>query len=411
MATSRATDERWMRRAIGLAMRGRGEVEPNPMVGCVLVRGGRVIGEGYHQRFGGPHAEPNALASCAGGARGAAGATAYVNLEPCCHTKKKTPPCVPALIAAGVKRVVIGCLDPNPRVGGRGVKQLRAAGILVDTGVLEEEALQLNAAYMANVVYRRPYVTLKWAESADGRVAGPGGVRRTISNKTSLGVMHGLRARSEAIMVGLRTALMDDPLLTPRRVPVRRMPLRVVLDSELRFQTHLQLARTAAQGPVLIYCTPKNFRAKGIFVKLLAARNITVVPVAADGERVSLAAVCADLHRRGVAHLLVEPGPRLARAFFRANLADRVWVFRSGSRMNEKSAPAAAAVRYPPVASIRLDDDRLTEYLNPSSPVYFGGERSVDCAYARERRFFERPFLSARAKTNPRSRMMGTGDS
>src|SRR6188472_1364396 len=157
-------DQQFMRRAIRLAMNGRGRVEPNPMVGCVIVsKDGRVIGEGYHQEFGGPHAEPNALASCT---ESPAGATAYVTLEPCCHTNKKTPPCAPRVIEAGIARVVVGCLDPNPEVDGKGVAMLRAAGVRVDGPALEGEAKQLIAPFIARTRLGRPYVTLKWAETA-----------------------------------------------------------------------------------------------------------------------------------------------------------------------------------------------------------------------------------------------------
>src|SRR5947209_8575501 len=186
------TDQSFMRRAIRLAMNGRGRVEPNPMVGCVIVKAGRVIGEGYHQEFGGAHAEPNALANCT---ESPAGATAYVTLEPCCHLNKKTPPCVPRLIEAKLARVVIGCVDPNPEVAGRGARQLQEAGITVDLGVCENEARQLAAPFFARIVQRRPYVTLKWAQTADGKVAGSGGRRLQISNEQSMGIVHNLRAR------------------------------------------------------------------------------------------------------------------------------------------------------------------------------------------------------------------------
>src|SRR3954453_17641477 len=161
------TDDDFMRRALPLAMNGRGRVEPNPMVGCVIVKNGRVIGEGYHAQFGGPHAEPTALANCA---ESPAGATAYVTLEPCCHTNKKTPPCVPRLIEAKIARVVVGTLDPNPEVDGKGVAMLRAAGITVDraTSELEAECKQLIAPFIKRVLHRQPYVTMKWAESSNG---------------------------------------------------------------------------------------------------------------------------------------------------------------------------------------------------------------------------------------------------
>jgi len=233
-------DSHWMRRAIRLAMNGRGRVEPNPMVGCVIVNDGRVIGEGYHQQFGSPHAEPNALAACA---ESPEGATACVTLEPCCHTNKKTPPCVPRLIEAKIRRVVIGCMDPNPDVNGRGAEQLRAAGIEVMASVLESQCRQLLAPFIAHSVHRRPYVTLKWAETADHRVAGPGGRRIQISGKESMRQVHQLRARSDAILIGHRTLITDDPLLTARDVPHARPLTRIVLMRRLELSPVARLAR------------------------------------------------------------------------------------------------------------------------------------------------------------------------
>src|SRR5687768_16410958 len=240
-------DEHMMRRAIRLAMNGRGRVEPNPMVGCVIVKNDRVIGEGYHGEFGGPHAEPAALAACT---ESPEGATAYVTLEPCCHTNKKTPPCTPALIAAKIARVVVGSVDPNPDVNGQGLDELRAARIRVTQGVLEESAKQLLAPFIARVVYDRPYVTLKWAETADGKVAGPRGERLQISNEKSTRVVHELRARSDAILVGINTVLTDDPMLTPRDVPTTRRIIRAVLDARLRIPMSCKLVRTARQSRV-----------------------------------------------------------------------------------------------------------------------------------------------------------------
>src|SRR3954466_3298302 len=188
------TDLTHLRRGLRLAMNGRGRVEPNPMVGCVIARGERVIGEGFHAEFGGPHAEPRALANCS---ESPAGASAYVTLEPCCHTNKKTPPCVPRLIEAKIARVVVGFLDPNPDVDGKGIAMLREAGIVVDRapGEIEAEAKQLIAPFIKRVVHHRPYVTMKWAESANGKVAGAMGRRVKITNEASDRVVHALRAR------------------------------------------------------------------------------------------------------------------------------------------------------------------------------------------------------------------------
>src|SRR2546423_1384271 len=193
-----------MPRPTRLAMNGRGRVEPNPMVGCVIVKDDRIIGGGYHQQYGQPHAEPNALASCIESPQGA---TAYVTLEPCCHTNKKTPPCTPLLIEAGIARVVVGCTDPNPQVNGKGLDILRAAGIQVAPPVLEPEARQLIAPFIASTQHHRPYVTLKWAQTADGKIAGRYGRPLQISNLRSSQIVHALRARCQAIAVGIATVL------------------------------------------------------------------------------------------------------------------------------------------------------------------------------------------------------------
>ena len=208
-----ARDDIFVQRAIRLAMAGRGYVEPNPMVGCVLARDGVIIGEGIHARVGGPHAEPTALADCRSRGQDPAGATAYVTLEPCCHVNKRTPPCAPRLIEAKVARVVIGCVDPNPQVDGKGVAMLRVAGIVVDfaSAEVQAEAKQLLAPFILATRGVGPYVTLKWAETADGFVAKPGGGRTSISNTRSNRAVHELRSRCDAIVVGVGTAIADDP--------------------------------------------------------------------------------------------------------------------------------------------------------------------------------------------------------
>lgn len=368
-------DAAWMDRAISLAMLGRGKVEPNPMVGCVIVRGGIVLGEGRHEYYGGPHAEPNALGACKADREGA---IAYVTLEPCCHTDKQTPPCVPRLIAAKLARVVIGCLDPNPRVAGRGVSELAANGIAVTVGAQEKRARQLNAAYLMRVLEGRPYVTLKWAESADGRVAGPGGERRAISNLTSLAAVHGLRSRCDAIVVGIQTVQSDDPLLTARGVSEARPLLRVVIDPQLRLLPESQLAKTAHLSPVIAYCTSRTFATCPLAVAALRARRIEVVPLDGDERHFQLIDLLHDLHQRRATHVLVEPGPNLAAAFFRENLADRVWRICSPDRIGHPAAPSAAEIPFEPLASMDLKGDRLMEYLNPRSPAYYAPETSAD---------------------------------
>ena len=359
-----------LRRAIRLAMDGRGRVEPNPMVGCVLVRGGRVIGEGIHARFGGPHAEPTALADSRARGNDPRGATACVTLEPCCHTHKKTPPCVPALIAAGIARVIVGAIDPNPAVDGRGLAMLRDAGvevILADeiAPELAAEARQLLAAFVCRTRLGRPYVTVKWAESSDGRIAGPGGRRVAISADEGNRAVHALRGRCDAIMVGVATALADDPLLSVRLAPAGRTPVRIVIDRTLQLPTSSQLVRTAGELATIVVTSPhappdRRRALQGLGVRVVTAGSRdgpggaggpgaeagmaeSAVRAAsgsagddallrADLSTADLPATAlpaADLPDRPAAHVLVESGGRLAQALFDANLCDRLWVLRS----------------------------------------------------------------------------------
>ncbi len=365
-----------MQRAIALAMKGRGGVEPNPMVGCIIVKEGRIIGRGYHQKFGEAHAEPNALASCH---EDTAGATAYVTMEPCSHREKKTPPCVPQLIAARLKRVVVGCLDPNPAVNGKGMEQLRLSGITAEHGLLADRTRQMNAAFFKRMENRRPYVTLKWAQSADGKVAGAGGTRLFLSNDKSLATVHGLRARCDAILVGIATVLTDNPLLTVRGVTTQRPLLRVVLDSNLRIPVSSQLIRSSAIGHLVVYCSQDTYRQRHAAIVALNAQGVEVTPLQTDATGgLSLEHLLDDLGGRAITHLLVEPGPKLAASFFQQNLADRVWVFRSPKRVDDATAPSMPAFTYPSTGEIAFESDRLNEYLNPHSPVFFSLSPSPD---------------------------------
>jgi diaminohydroxyphosphoribosylaminopyrimidine deaminase/5-amino-6-(5-phosphoribosylamino)uracil reductase len=366
-----------MQHAIELAMRGRGRAEPNPMVGCVLVRQGRIIGEGFHRQSGGPHAEREALAACT---EPTADATAYVTLEPCCHTNKQTPPCVPALVEAKIARVVLGCIDPNPAVAGKGIAQLRQAGVAVETGMLEPQCRQLLAAFYAQMVLSRPYVTLKWAESADGKVAGPGGARLQISNATSMKLVHELRSRCDAILVGIGTVLADDPLLTARVDDPPRRLMRIVLDSRLRIPLEAKLVRTARETPTAVYCASGADAAK---VRALHERGVEVVEVDAR-ERVAITEVLRDLHRRRVSHVLVEGGPTVARRFIEENLVDRVWRFAAQARVDSPTAPDAPRLEGVVTGELDVAGDRLVEMLNPRGEAFFSAEASADFVLARE---------------------------
>lgn len=374
-------DAIFLRRAIRLAMNGRGFVEPNPMVGCVLVRDGQIIGEGFHAKFGGPHAEPAALADCRGCGNDPAGATAYVTLEPCCHLNKKTPPCAPQLIAAKIARVVIGCLDPNPAVNGNGVAMLRAAGIAVDGPLLEAESRQLIAPFLASTQFRRPYVTLKWAETADGKISGPGGQRLAITGGAAQALVHQLRARVDGIAVGVTTVLTDDPLLNARLVESPRHPLRYILDTRLRTPPDAQVVFDQSASTTILYAhnaADKALRYRRDALENAGAHTV-LIPIESAGK-LSIPRVLSYLHGMWTQELLVEPGPTLARSFFAANLVDRLWVFRSAKRIGDATAIAAAEVPVDFVATETLDveGDQLTEYLNRRSPVFFSASPSAD---------------------------------
>jgi len=380
------SDERFLRRAIRLAMNGRGRVEPNPMVGCVIVKADRIIGEGYHAEFGGPHAEPQALDSCSESSQGA---TVYVTLEPCCHTNKKTPPCAPRLIEAKIARVFVGALDPNPSVDGKGVAMLRDAGIQVDRASpeLESEAKQLIAPFIARTVFNRPYVTVKWAETCDGKIASAGGARLQISNLESWRIVHQLRSRCDAILVGVGTVLADDPMLTARGVEASRLSVRMILDSRLRTPVESRLAETANELPVDLYFTREGFISTAPErIKQLMATGMQLISSdqSPDG-RISIPKLLHRESLKDVMHLLVEPGPTLAESFFDAGAADRAWVIRSSTKTGGGDAIAAPKLpaRYVKTGEINLDGDLLCEYLDSESDLFFSASESADLVLSR----------------------------
>jgi diaminohydroxyphosphoribosylaminopyrimidine deaminase / 5-amino-6-(5-phosphoribosylamino)uracil reductase len=320
VAAQAGPDEAWMARAVALAEGGRGATSPNPMVGAVLVRDGRVVGEGFHRAAGRAHAEAAALA--AAGAE-AAGATCYVTLEPCAH-HGRTPPCADALVEAGVTRVVAAMADPDPRVDGAGLARLRAAGVEVVTGVGAEAAADQNAAYLTHRRLGRPRVTLKAAASLDGKVAAPDGTSQWITGPAARADGHRLRAEADAVLVGAGTALADDPRLTVR-LPghAGRQPLRVVADASGRVGTGGHLFD--GEAPTLVATSPA---APGTAVDAwkAAGAEVLICNQAPDGGGVDVEDLLRALAARGVLELLVEGGPRLQASLWAAGLADRlVW--------------------------------------------------------------------------------------
>jgi diaminohydroxyphosphoribosylaminopyrimidine deaminase/5-amino-6-(5-phosphoribosylamino)uracil reductase len=310
-----------MRRALALAARGLGETNPNPAVGCVVARGARVVGEGFHARAGGPHAEVGALREA--GPR-ALGATLYVTLEPCAH-RGRTPPCAPLVRDSGVARVVAALRDPSPLVAGRGLALLRRAGIAVETGLLAGEAARLDERFLAPARLGRPFVLLKAALTLDGRIATASGRSQWITSPSQRGQARWLRRLHDAVLVGIGTALADDPLLLPS--PRTRRPfLRVVLDSRLRLPERGRLARSAGpRTPVLVLSrAPEPSRRRR-----LEAAGMEVVDVAGETGRVSLPAALEALGARGVTSVMVEGGGEVLGSFLAARLADQVALFRA----------------------------------------------------------------------------------
>jgi diaminohydroxyphosphoribosylaminopyrimidine deaminase/5-amino-6-(5-phosphoribosylamino)uracil reductase len=357
-------DMRCMARALELAARGQGHVEPNPMVGCVVVQHDSVVGEGWHRRFGGPHAEIEALREA--GQR-AAGGTLYVTLEPCCH-HGKTPPCTRAVIDAGIHRAVIAIADPFPHVAGRGIGQLEAAGIDVQTGLRDTETRQLCAPYLKRIDTGRPWVLAKWAMTLDGKIATSAGESRWISGAAARCVVQSLRGRVDAILIGRRTAAADDPLLIARP-PGPRVATRIVVDSSARLALTSQLMRTVGEAPVLVAAQAS---APDERCRRLEQAGAEVYRCPGESATERLGALLDELGRRQMTNVLVEGGGSLLGSLFDRNWIDEVHVFVApkllgGSRAPTPLAGAGIANLAEACAVERTEMRRLGE------DVYFSG--------------------------------------
>ena len=312
------THEHWMQIALDLARLGVGRVNPNPLVGAVIVKDGRVIGQGYHAIYGGPHAEREALTVCTEDPRGA---TMYVTLEPCCHHGKQ-PPCTDAILESGISTVVIGSADPNPKVAGGGVAALRAGGVTVIEGVLREHADALNTRFFHYIQNKTPYVVMKYAMTADGKIATVTGASRWISGEVSRAHVHETRGALSAAMVGVGTVLADDPLLTCR-LPHGRNPLRVICDSRLSIPLDSQIVTTARDVPTLIVChTADPERARP-----LEAAGCRVLPLPGPDGRVDLKKLMETLHTEGIDSVLSEGGAALNYSLLAADLVQRLQIY------------------------------------------------------------------------------------
>lgn len=315
------TDVVYMQRALALAKHGIGFVSPNPLVGCVIVQAGRIVGEGYHHRFGGPHAEVHALRQAGPQAQGA---VMYVTLEPCCHVGK-TPPCVEAVLAAGIGRVVVAVLDPNPLVAGGGLERLRAAGVVVTLGVCEAEARQLNESFFHYIRTRRPFITLKCAITLDGKIATRTGASRWITGAAAREEVHRMRHATDAMLVGLGTVMQDDPLLTTRLPQGDGVnPLRIVVDSGLRLPLTAKLTAVAPDCRTLVATTDRAPTSKQ---RQLEDLGVEILRLPAYDGRVDADALFRILGTRGIASVLVEGGAALSATLLRRRLVDKMVMF------------------------------------------------------------------------------------
>ena len=353
-----------MRTALGLARRGLGNVWPNPAVGCVIVAGRRVVGRGWTQPGGRPHAETEALARAGPAARGA---TCYVTLEPCSHWGR-TPPCTDALIAAGIGRVVVAIEDPDERVDGAGIRRLREAGIAVEIGVGAAGAIELNAGFLTRERLARPFVALKLATSLDGRIATASGESRWITGPPARAFAHALRAGFDAVMVGTGTIIADNPQLTCRLPGLaRRSPVRVILDRRLRVPATARVFEDARHTPTWVVTLRSAQAARR---SSLLAAGASLIEVGSDAEgRIDLAATLAALGKRGLTRLLVEGGARLAAALLRGGLVDRLLWLHAPLLIGGDGVPAiddlaltalAAAPMFERISTEMIGEDVLT---------------------------------------------------
>lgn len=336
----RSIDHQHLLAAARLALRGHGRAEPNPLVGCVIVSSGganEVVGWGYHEKYGEAHAEINALRRAGSRAKGA---TLYCTLEPCNH-QGRTGPCSQAIISANISRVVIARRDPYPPAAG-GIERLRSAGIAVD--VVEDclPAVAVSDPFVHRVKTGLPWVTVKWAQTLDGKIAGRDGNSKWISNEASRKMVHRERGRVDVIMTGIGTVLKDDPLLTARNVRIRRVARRVVIDPKLQVPLNAKLVMTTDLAPTMVVCDQRIVEANDSSVKSLRDRGVEVFGVPLQGTEIPLKPLLLDLSRRFEAqHLLMEAGTGLMSRFFQQSLVNEMWVFTAPMLLGDQCAPAA----------------------------------------------------------------------
>ena len=346
-------DLAFMRRAHALALKAKGRTGPNPMVGAVLVKEGRIIGEGYHASAGADHAEVVALKAASSEAQGT---TLYLNLEPCCHYGR-TPPCTEAIIRAGIKKVVASTFDPNPLVAGKGVERLKAAGIEVEIGLFAEEAKRLNEAFFTFIAKGRPFVILKVAASLDGKIATNAGESRWITGEAARKKVHELRDEVDAVLVGIGTVLKDDPLLNVRlNREGTRDPLKVIVDSYARLPLEANVLKNPKKALVAV-----SSKAPKEQVEALRRRGADVLLVEGTSHKVSLGRLMEELGKRGIVSVMIEGGSEINASAFQEGIVDKLILFYAPLLIGGKEAPSivgGSGIEYLPQA-IRLKDVRI----------------------------------------------------
>jgi diaminohydroxyphosphoribosylaminopyrimidine deaminase/5-amino-6-(5-phosphoribosylamino)uracil reductase len=365
---SKAADQRFVQLALTLGRRGQGRTWPNPAVGAVVVKDGVIMGRGWTQPGGRPHAEPVALQRAGAAARGA---TLYATLEPCSHVGK-SPPCADAIIAAGIARVVSAIEDPNPEVAGQGHAKLRAAGIAVDIGLGAAEAARDHAGHFRRIRDRRPHVILKLAVSSDDKIAAAGHKPVAISGEAAKARVHLLRAQCDAILVGIGTVLADDPMLTCRLPGMEaRSPVRVVLDRALRIPGTSRLVHSARETPLWVMTSSLSEAPAAMKLGAAGAQVIRIATTSTPPPGLDLSAVLHALSDKGITRLLVEGGARVASSFVSAGLVDEVWLLRGPDPVGANGVPALEALPLSTItqspdfrmrASESLQRDNLTIY-------------------------------------------------
>jgi len=356
-------DEQFMLEALKLARKGIGLVEPNPPVGCVIVKNGKVIGKGFHRKFGHAHAEVNAIANCRRRGHDPKGSTMYVTLAPCAHFGK-TPPCSEVIRKAKIARVVIAATDPAKYRPKTGLSQLRSAGIKVDIGLCGPEARKLIAPFTTLVRHNRPWVILKWAQTLDGKLAYVAGHNeKWISGEASRADVHRLRREVQAIAVSSATVAVDDPMLTPRPAHGKK-PLRVIIDSRLVVPLKSRVLNSTASGPVMVMATRDAIADHAKKAETMRSMGVEIAAVPASAGHCSLRAVMAHLARRGIQRLLVEPGPGFAEAILAEDLADEIFIYVAPKILGSAGAADMGTVLSALPQSLDLRDVNVTRFDN-----------------------------------------------